>query len=78
MVDDRIIAGFRNRLVAGVNIHNGQIDNQQFGNGPLAIKGALLSASLDKSKNTSAYAENAFYFLPNVAAVAGTQLSCPL
>ena len=73
IVDDRTIAGFRNRLVAGVNIHNGQIDNQQFANGALATKGLLLSASLDKSKNTSAYAENSFYFLPNVAAVAGTQ-----
>jgi len=73
IVDDRSIMGFRNRLVAGINIHNGKIDNQQFGNGPLAVKGALLSSSLDKSKNTSAYAENAFYFLPDVAAVAGTQ-----
>jgi iron complex outermembrane receptor protein len=73
IVDDRKIGGFRNRLVAGVNIHNGQIDNQQFGNGIMATKGPLLSSSLDKSKNTSAYAENSFYFLPNVAAVAGTQ-----
>jgi iron complex outermembrane receptor protein len=73
VVDDRTIYGFRNRLVAGVNIHNGQIDNQQFGNGALATKGVLLSSSLDKSRNTSAYAENSFYFLPNVAAVAGTQ-----
>ena len=73
VVDDRKIYGFRNRLVAGINIHNGQIDNQQFGNGIMATKGPLLSSSLDKSKNTSAYAENSFYFLPNVAAVAGTQ-----
>src|SRR5690606_37080004 len=73
IVDDRKIHGFRNRLVAGLNIHNGQIDNQQFGNGVMATKGLLLSSSLDKSKNTSAYAENSFYFLPNVAAVAGTQ-----
>ncbi|MGD9925605.1 MAG: TonB-dependent receptor family protein, partial [Pseudorhodoplanes sp.] len=73
MVDDRKIFGFRNRLVAGVNIHNGEIDNQQFGNGVMATKGVLMSSSLDKSKNASAYAENSFYFLPNVAAVAGTQ-----
>ena len=73
MVDDRLIFGFRNRLVAGVNIHNGEIDNRQYQNGPFARKGALVSSSLDKSKNTSAYVENSFYFLPNVAAVAGTQ-----
>ncbi len=73
MVDDRSILGFRNRLVAGVNILNGEIDNQQYANGPMATKGSLLSSSLDKSKNTSAYLENSFYFLPTVAAVAGTQ-----
>jgi len=73
MVDDRSIYGFRNRLVAGVNILNGDLDNRQYANGPFAAKGALLSSSLDKSKNTSAYVENSFYFLPNVAAVAGTQ-----
>lgn len=73
IVDDRKIGGFRNRLVAGMQIHNGQVDNQQFGNGVMATKGVLLSSSIDKSKNTSAYAENSFYFLPNVAAVAGTQ-----
>ncbi|ARP98901.1 TonB-dependent receptor family protein [Pseudorhodoplanes sinuspersici] len=73
MVDDRLIHGFRNRLVAGVNILNGEIDNKQYQNGVMATKGALLSSSLDKSKNTSAYVENSFYFLPNVAAVAGTQ-----
>ncbi len=73
MVDDRKIAGYRNRLVAGVNVLNGAIDNKQFGNGPMATKGNLLSWSNDRSKNTSFYVENSFYFLPNVAAVVGTQ-----
>jgi iron complex outermembrane receptor protein len=73
LVDDRKIAGFRNRLVAGVNVLNGDIDNRQFANNPGAIKGNLLSWSNDRSKNTSAYVENSFYFLPNMAAVAGTQ-----
>jgi iron complex outermembrane receptor protein len=72
VTDDRIIGGFRNRLVAGVNILNGSIDNQQFANLGGA-KGALLSSSLDRSKNTSFYVEDSFYFLPNVAAIAGTQ-----
>lgn len=70
--DERLIGGFRNRLVAGVNIINGNIDNQQFQNIG-GYKGALLSSSIDKSKNTSVYVEDSFYFLPNVAAIGGTQ-----
>ena len=72
VTDDRFIGGFRNRLVAGVNILNGSIDNQQFANIG-GQKGALLSSSIDRSKNTSFYIEDSFYFLPNVAAIAGTQ-----
>lgn len=70
--DDRLIGGFRNRLVAGVNLINGEIDNKQYANVG-GYKGTLLSSSLDKSKNTSVYVENSFYFLPNVAAIGGTQ-----
>lgn len=72
VTDDRIIGSFRNRLVAGVNVVNGEIDNKQYQNIG-GYKGALLSSSLDKSKNTSAYVENSFYFLPDVAAIGGTQ-----
>lgn len=72
VTDDRYIGGFRNRLVAGVNVLNGSIDNRQFQN-IAGQKGPLLSSSLDKSKNTSVYIEDSFYFLPNVAAIAGTQ-----
>jgi len=72
VTDDRFIGGYRNRLVAGINILNGSIDNQQFANLGGA-KGALLSSSIDRSKNTSLYIEDSFYFLPNVAAIAGTQ-----
>lgn len=73
LVDERVIGGYKNRLVAGVNVLNGEIDNQQFQNQPGAVKGPLLTASLDKSTNFSAYAENSFYFLPDIAFVAGTQ-----
>ena len=52
VTDDRFIGGFRNRLVAGINILNGSIDNQQFANIG-GQKGALLSSSIDRSKNTS-------------------------
>jgi iron complex outermembrane recepter protein len=72
VTDDRLIGGFRNRLVAGINILNGRIDNQQFANIG-GQKGALLSSSVDSSKNTSLYVEDSFYFLPSVAAIGGTQ-----
>ncbi|MDO9411740.1 MAG: TonB-dependent receptor [Pseudolabrys sp.] len=71
--DDRIVGGFRNRLVTGVNVHNGTIDYEEFANLTGAVKGALLFSTLDKSQNYSAYAENSFYFLPDVAFVAGGQ-----
>ena len=72
VTDDRQIGGFRNVLVAGVNVVNGEIDNTQFVNVG-GQKGAPTSSSLDTSKNTSVYVEDSFYFLPTVAAVAGTQ-----
>ncbi|MGE0627932.1 MAG: TonB-dependent receptor family protein [Hyphomicrobiaceae bacterium] len=73
ITDERHIGGFKNRLIAGVNVHNGEIDNNQFANLSGAVKGSLLSSSLDTSRNTSAYIENSFFFLPEVALVAGTQ-----
>ena len=72
-VDERSIGGYRNRFLAGLQIHNGTIDNKQFVNTANAVKGALLSSALDKSENLSAYMENSFYFMPSVALVAGTQ-----
>lgn len=71
--DDRIIGGFRNRLITGINVHNGTIDYEEYANLTGAVKGALLFSTLDKSQNYSAYAENSFYFLRNVAFVAGGQ-----
>jgi iron complex outermembrane receptor protein len=69
--DDRMIGGYRNRVVAGVNLDNGTIDNQQFVNLTGAVKGALAASTLDKSVNDSVYAENSFFILPNVALIAG-------
>ncbi|MEO8652253.1 MAG: TonB-dependent receptor, partial [Hyphomicrobiaceae bacterium] len=73
LTDEREIGGFRNRFLAGVQIHNGTIDNKQFVNMPNAVKGALLSSSIDKSDNIAAYLENSFYFMPAIALVTGTQ-----
>lgn len=72
LTDDRFIGGHRNVFTAGVNVLNGEIDNKQYVNVG-GQRGAPTSSSLDKSKNTTVYAENSFYFLPTVAAVAGTQ-----
>ncbi|MBR1163380.1 TonB-dependent receptor family protein [Bradyrhizobium elkanii] len=72
LTDDRIIGGFRNRFVAGVNILNGTIDAQQFVNVG-GFKGAQTSSLRQTPENYSAFAENSFYFLPNVAFIAGTQ-----
>ena len=72
VTDDRNIGGFRNVLVAGVNVINGTIDAQQFVN-IAGLKGTPTSSLLQKPENYSAYAENSFYFVPKVAFVAGTQ-----
>jgi iron complex outermembrane receptor protein len=71
--DESVIGGFKNRLIAGVNLHNGEIDNKQYENLKGAVKGNLKSSSLDTSENLSAYVENSFYFLSSVALVTGTQ-----
>lgn len=72
-VDDRSLAGFHNRLITGVNVHNGTIDTNQYENLTGAVKGALAASMLDKSENISAYGEDSFYVLPQVAVVTGTQ-----
>lgn len=71
--NEQRIAGHRNRLIVGANVHNGTVDAKQYVNGANAQKGALLSAVEDDSSNVSLYAENSFYFLRDVALVAGTQ-----
>lgn len=71
--DDRELSGFRNRLITGVNVQNGTIDINQYVNLPGAMKGPLASSNLWKSENLSVYGENSFFFLRNVAFVAGGQ-----
>ncbi|HRO58764.1 MAG TPA: TonB-dependent receptor [Burkholderiaceae bacterium] len=72
-VDDRMLGAYRNRVVAGLNIHNGTIDNAQFINLPGGVKGDLVSSNVDKSENISVYVENSFFVRPDVALVAGAQ-----
>lgn len=73
VVNESVIAGRRNRLVAGFNVHNGESDSKVFVNLANAVKGPLVGYTIDKSQNYSGYAENSFYFLPNVALVTGVQ-----
>ncbi len=46
--DERMIGGFRNRLIAGVNIHNGTIDYEEYENLTGAVKGRAAVATLWK------------------------------
>lgn len=70
--DERVIGGFRNRFLFGVNLHNGTYDADQYVNTG-GRKGALLSSSTNAADNLTMYAENALYLLPKVALVAGVQ-----
>jgi iron complex outermembrane receptor protein len=70
--DERRVGGFKNRFLLGVNVHNGSNDADQYVNSG-GHKGALLSSSRNDARNLTTYAENAFYFLPSVAVVAGVQ-----
>lgn len=70
--DDRVINGYRNKFVAGINILDGTIDARQYANVG-GYKSTPMSSLLQKPENYSGYAENSFYVLPNVALIAGTQ-----
>lgn len=71
--DEGKLGDYRNRLVTGVNLHNGKIDNNQYENQGDAVKGDLVASNVDHSKNLSVYAENSFYVRPDIALVAGLQ-----
>ncbi|WP_245296971.1 MULTISPECIES: TonB-dependent receptor [Rhodomicrobium] len=72
VMNESNIGGFKNRLLIGLNQHNGSTDADQYEN-KLGEKGRLLSSAQQDSTNTTAYIENAFYVLPDVALVTGTQ-----
>lgn len=72
LVDDNVYNGFRNRLVAGVAIHNGDVRARQFIN-VAGERGALFSDAEQMSDNTTAYAENSLFVVPAFAVVTGVQ-----
>jgi iron complex outermembrane recepter protein len=71
--DDRVIGGFHNILIGGVNVHNGSIPITQNVDLPGGIKGPLAASWVWNSQNLTVYGEDSFYFLPKVALVAGVQ-----
>lgn len=71
--DERVIGGHKNRFIAGINVHNGDVKVRQFGIGPGAARGPLIVRSDDKSRNLAVYAENAFYLTDKLSVIAGTQ-----
>ena len=72
IVDDGLIGGFRNRFVAGVSRHDGDVRARQYQN-VLGRRGALAADAMQSSENTVVYAENSFFVLPDVALVTGAQ-----
>jgi iron complex outermembrane receptor protein len=72
IVDDGLIGGFRNRFVAGVSRHDGDVRAQQYQN-VLGQRGPLAADALQSSENTVIYGENSFFVVPDVALVAGAQ-----
>lgn len=72
VVHQHAIGGMRNRLTAGVNLHNGTIDTDQYVN-VAATKGALVASMIDKSRNLSFYAEDSLFVLPQLSLIAGVQ-----
>ncbi|MEQ1651687.1 MAG: TonB-dependent receptor [Hyphomicrobium sp.] len=73
LYDESLIAGHKNRFIAGANLHNGEVDAKLFGIGPGAAKGPLFVRTIDESRNVSVYVEDTFYITPQFAVVGGTQ-----
>jgi iron complex outermembrane receptor protein len=72
LVDDRLIGGFRNRLIAGTSRHNGTQHQQRFVN-ILGTKGPLVFDADQDSENRTFYAEDSFFMFSDLALVAGVQ-----
>lgn len=72
LVDDRLLGGFRNRLVAGASLQDGTQRRTQFINNG-GNPGKMTFDADQIAKNTIFYAEDSFYVVQNVALVAGLQ-----
>ncbi|MDX2288418.1 MAG: TonB-dependent receptor [Hyphomicrobiaceae bacterium] len=74
VVNDSLVGGLRNRFVAGVAVHNGDVRSRLYRN-ELRTKGALFSDADQTSQNTTLYGENALHVLPSLALIGGIQYS---
>lgn len=72
IADESWIGGHRNRFIAGVSIHNGNVRARQYRN-LLGQRGDLFNDVNQRSRNTVLYAENSFFVRPDVALVTGGQ-----
>lgn len=74
VVNESNLGGLKNRLIAGVSLHNGDTRSRLYRN-ELGTKGALFSDADQSSRNLTVYAEDSLYLLPNLAVVGGIQYS---
>lgn len=72
LTNNSLIGDHKNRFVAGISIHNGDVRARTYRT-ILGGRGALLSDADQISKTTTVYAENAFSVLPSVAIIGGLQ-----
>lgn len=72
LVDERVIGGFNNRLVMGVNYGTGTVDAQRYTN-VWGNPSKLVYLSNDEATTTTVYAEDNFYILPDFALVGAFQ-----
>lgn len=72
ITDERMIGGNRNRFVAGVSVHHGDIHATTYRT-ILGERGALLSDADQISTTTTIYGQNSFYLAPSLALVGGVQ-----
>lgn len=72
ITDERLIDGYRNRLIAGITVSQGDVRARTFRT-ILGERGALLSDADQTSTVTTAYLEDAFYLTRDFALVGGAQ-----
>ncbi len=75
MVQEGTIAGYRNRIVAGANIHSGDTRTKRYSYS-LANpdrRGSLIYDGDEIARNVEAFAEDSFYIMPSLALIAGAK-----
>ena len=72
-IDEREIAGHKNKLIAGITVFNGTTDAKLYDNTGNATKGTLNKHTTQEAGNTAIYAENAYSIIPDLSLVTGIQ-----